>query len=66
MFGGMFYIVVSGATGNSFARVGPYQNEDDARRAASFSNIKRYRIEEAPFPAGGPMRAEQVPAGRRA
>jgi hypothetical protein len=62
----MFYIVVSGATGDSFARVGPYQNEDDAQRAAIFSNIKHYRIEEASFRAGGPLRAEHVPAVRRA
>jgi hypothetical protein len=60
----MFYIVVPGATVDSFARVGPYQNEDDARRVASFSNLKHYRIEGARYPAGGPT-AEQVSANRR-
>jgi hypothetical protein len=41
-----YYILVSSANGGAFARVGPYQSEDDAKKAASFSAIKRYRIEE--------------------
>jgi hypothetical protein len=56
----MFYIVVSGATGNSFARVGPYQSEDDARKAASFSKIEHYEIEEASVGTEWPQRAEHL------
>ena len=46
MFRPEYYIVVSTANGGAFARVGPYQSEDDAKKAASFSAIKGYRIEQ--------------------
>jgi hypothetical protein len=61
LFGAMFYIVVLGATGDSFARVGPYQSEDDARRAAGFSKLKHYQIEEASFRAEWPPHSEHLP-----
>lgn len=60
MFPAMFYIHVRGATGDSFARVGPYQSEDEARKAARFSKIKHYQIEEASPPSDSTERAVRL------
>jgi hypothetical protein len=59
-----YYIVVSSANGGAFARVGPYQSEDDAKKAASFSAIKRYRIEQQGRVSLTPRGVDTVAAGR--